>query len=324
MIDNKPKELVAENLIAHHLLENGFKLSKPSFDQEGADLLILDSITEKSTSFLKLQSKYRSFANNSSSSVTIPIKYVTDNFVLFLYAGSDLSDKRLYTFLIEDIKKWRNKGENYHLTISEKSLREYQINVFSQTTIHILNEKLKNTTVKSYTSVIIDGIFLEKALNQTRALYSKIWEAREFQQPMLGDIIQNILDYNRFPESVGDINCVLFISDHHHLENVVHIPDLRKKTIGLPHVKLSIHRSDQIIGFQVTEYLDRIINTENIILVADDVIYQEPLNKLKNKGVDIIIVKQSTDLGSRLFTQFRWGDISYPIGLSLGLLRHEL
>ncbi len=324
MIDNKPKELVAENLIVHHLLENDFKLSKPSFDQEGADLLILDSIREKTTSFLKLQAKYRSFANNSSSSVTIPIKYVTDNFVLFLYAGSDFGDKQLYTFFIEDIKEWRNKGNKYYLTLSERSLKHFQLNIFSRKTINTLNKKLKIATVKSYTSVIIDGIFLEKALSQTRILYSKIWEGREFKQPMLEDIIRNILDYNRFPESVGDINCVLFISDHHHLENLVHIPDLRKKTIGLPHVKLSIHRSDQIIGFQVTEYLDRIINTENIILVADDVIYQEPLNKLKDKGVDIIIVKQSTDLGSRLFTQFRWGNISYPIGLSLGLLGHEL
>ncbi|MCT1525654.1 hypothetical protein [Sphingobacterium hotanense] len=324
MVDNKPKEHAAESLIIHYLLENGFKLSKPSFDQEGADLLILDNITEKSTSFLKLQSKYRSFASDSNSSVTIPIKYVTENFVLFLYAGTDSGEKKLYTFFIEDIKRWRNKGENYHLTISERNLREYETNIFSKTSIHLLNEKLKNTAVKPYTSIIIDGIFLEKALNQTRTLYSKIWEAKEFKHPILGDIIKNILDYNRFPESAGDINCVLFISDYHHLESVVHIPDLRKTTIGLPHVKLSIHRSDQMIGFQVTEYLDRIINTENIILVADDYLYQESLNNLKDKGVDIIIVKQSTDLGSRLFTQFRWGDITYPIGLSLGLLRHEL
>ena len=44
MTDNKPNEKQAESLIEHHLLKHKFKVAKPSFDQYGADLLILDNI----------------------------------------------------------------------------------------------------------------------------------------------------------------------------------------------------------------------------------------------------------------------------------------
>jgi hypothetical protein len=42
-MDNKPLETQAESLIQHNLIKYGLLVTKPSFDTEGTDLLILPS-----------------------------------------------------------------------------------------------------------------------------------------------------------------------------------------------------------------------------------------------------------------------------------------
>lgn len=44
LIDNKPLEEEAEFFVKSKLLRYGFNLAKPSFDIQGADLIILDNI----------------------------------------------------------------------------------------------------------------------------------------------------------------------------------------------------------------------------------------------------------------------------------------
>lgn len=61
-----------------------------------------------------------------------------------------------------------------------------------------------------------------------------------------------------------------------------------------------------------------------MILVADDIAYVPFLETLKEKGVEIILVHNSENLGSRMYHQFEWVDIAYPLGLAMGLKQHEL
>lgn len=70
--------------------------------------------------------------------------------------------------------------------------------------------------------------------------------------------------------------------------------------------------------------IERLINNENIILVADDKSYELPLNELKSKGVDIICVTFNEPETRNMFVQFRWGDIAYPLGRAMGLEKYEL
>src|SRR5690606_33176642 len=83
-------------------------------------------------------------------------------------------------------------------------------------------------------------------------------------------------------------------------------------------------KTDSIVALEVLEQIERLINNDNIILVADDRIYEEELYKHKKNGVDMIMVKLNLNSGGIMDTVFRWGDISYPLGLAIGLERHEL
>lgn len=43
-MDTKPLETQSESFIQSELIKNGFNVTKPTFDKEGADLLIADNI----------------------------------------------------------------------------------------------------------------------------------------------------------------------------------------------------------------------------------------------------------------------------------------
>lgn len=324
MGDNKPRELQAELLITSFLIKNNFKVTKPTFDEDGADLLILDGIAEKSTKFLKIQSKLRTIDDKKGSSVDVPIDYVTDNFILFLYVNRPCKDEVLYTFFAEDIKLWNENHKGYRLNITENSILLHADKIFSGKVVGKIQERLVAQPLKNYTTVIVDGIFLEKAIDATRNLYAEIWPEKSFQKPSLQKVIHEILLYNPFKHAKNDINCVVFMSSHHGLENVLDLPDPRSQVDDMKDIQLKLWKTDDLIAFQVLEQLERIFMSENIVLVADDIIYEKPLNDLEAKGVELVLMKMHGDSGSRLYTNFRWGDISYPIGKALGLSGEEL
>ena len=70
--------------------------------------------------------------------------------------------------------------------------------------------------------------------------------------------------------------------------------------------------------------LDRIINTENVLLVADDVTYIPYLSKLKDRGLTVTVAQLKGDFGSQMYHSSPYLDIMYPIGLCIGLEQDEL
>ena len=89
-------------------------------------------------------------------------------------------------------------------------------------------------------------------------------------------------------------------------------------------VNIFKNKTDSIVAFEVLEQIERLINNDNIILVADDRIYEDELYEHKKNGVEMIMVKLNQNSGGNMDTDFRWGDISYPLGISIGLEKHEL
>ncbi|MEH2376541.1 hypothetical protein [Nostoc sp.] len=83
-------------------------------------------------------------------------------------------------------------------------------------------------------------------------------------------------------------------------------------------------KTQDFILFKVVEQLERIINVEYVFLVADDVGYNPYLQDLKDRGAEIIVFQNSENSGSRMFHNFNWADISYPLALAMGLNQHEL
>lgn len=328
-MDNKPLEEQAENYIKSQLINFGFNVAKPSFDKKGSDILIIDNIDTKKTRVLIVQSKGRN-VNESFTSVKVPRSYVEDNFLLFLYTVDDERNNLLFLFFAEDIRTWHiNNNDEYILTFNCKNIKSnnYNEKLFNQKLAEKIRLLLSNVEIKNYTSLIIDGIFLEKAIDKTKQTYSEIYPNKKFVKPDLNTVINNILEsYDRFKTKKKIVNCYLLLSESFDLESRIsinHDSNIFRTSNG-NQVKVFINKTNEIICFEVLEQLDRLINNDNIILVADDQIYEHYLEEYKNKGVEIIVVKLNENFGSQMIIKFKWGDIMYPLGSALGLAKYEL
>lgn len=329
IMDTKPLQKQAEFYIASELLKYDFKAIEPFFDEEGTDLIVIQNINLKITKFLKIQCKGRNIKNGTSP-VTIPISYVDENFVVFLYVIDEDKNNSLYLFMPEQIKEWNvNKQNEYVLTMNKKKISTdyFQSKLFNKDLSEILRKKLNKTETKNYTSVLIDGIFLEKAMDKTMQIYAEIWPEKEFVKPDLITVLKNILDcYDRHKSEKKIVNCYVFLSESFNLEERIDCSLINSNfmTKNGNEAKVFINRTNEIIGFEVLEQLDRLINNDNIVLVANDRIYEADLEKLAEKKVEIIVVKFNQHNDNDMLAAFKWGDIVYPLGLSIGLERNEI
>lgn len=324
-MDTKPLEIESESYIQHELIKFGFKVTKPTFDTDGTDLLIIDNIKDKYTHFLKIQCKGRTLKSNRSH-IEIPKEYVTDNFIVFLYIRNEKHENFLFAFFCEDIIQWNIRDNKYFLSFSSAKLNTSQFldKEFRSDTVEIIQKKLKSSKIKKYTSLIIDEGFLHRAISKTFQIYNELYPNKTFVLPEINEIILNILSiYDNFKSNEKVINCYIYsyCEDLEMPDGEIH--DKRFITSDGVKGKIYIEKTDDFVSHEILEHLERIINTENIILVADDMIYEEPLHRLKQKDIDVILVMFSTDNGRQMFTHHMWGDVIYPIAKSIGLEQHE-
>jgi hypothetical protein len=335
-MDNKPLELQAEKLIEHKLIKHGLLVTKPSFDKEGADLLIIKDISQKITPFIKVQCKGRTIKRTSS--VEIPTDYVEENYVVFLYVEEESTkDDFLYVFFHDDIKRWRIVGENFQLYIPKdfQNREKFKKRIFNKESItkieNVLLKQTVNQLIKTNQSIIIDGIFLEKAVRKTQQIYNEMYPEKIFHNPNIDAIVEQLLRYSHV-ERKEEVNCYLIYSNHFSLECSVNIGEMtehdffmgeKSNSVGCSYNLFKL-KTQNIVSFKVEEQLNRIINVENVLLVADDFAYVPYLQDLENRGVEVIVFQHSENSGSRMYHKFKWADITYPLALAMGLERHEL
>ncbi len=150
-MDTKPLEIESESYIQHELIKFGFKVTKPTFDTDGTDLLIIDNIKDKYTHFLKIQCKGRTLKSNRSH-IEIPKEYVTDNFIVFLYIRNEKHENFLFAFFCEDIIQWNIRDNKYFLSFSSAKLNTSQFldKEFRSDTVEIIQKKLKSSKNNYY------------------------------------------------------------------------------------------------------------------------------------------------------------------------------
>ncbi|KFF06001.1 hypothetical protein B0A68_12025 [Flavobacterium reichenbachii] len=326
-MDNKPLEKQAQSFIISQLIKFDFKVNELSFDEKGSDLYIIKQSKKHHLKYLTIQCKGRKL-NDKNTSVRIPISYVENNFILFIYTIDDEKNENLFLFFPEQIKEWKiNTKNEYSVSINKERIKQidFQEKIFNRQLAYKIDELLKD--VKEYTSIFIDGIFLEKSIDWAYKTYSKIWPEKKLKKPDLIDVINNILEfYNRYKTEKKIINCTLFLSSSFSLEQRINIDyeNLKFQTKNGNQVRILINKTNEIIAFEICEELDRLIDNDNIVLVASDQIYEHELSQLKSKGYDMIIVRSNYHDGSDMYSEFRWGDVTLAIGLAFGLERHEL
>ncbi len=328
MRDNKPIEKQAENYLKSQLSKFDFNYQEPSYDKNGSDLTIIENYKAKKTKLLNIQSKGRTVSNQSTN-VKIPKEYVNERFILFIYTVDENKNENLFMFLPNDIKKWKlNAKSEYTLSFNSRKIKEkdFQDKIFNNSKSDELRDILTHSEIKDYTTILIDGVFLEKAIKSTIDTYSEIWEKKNFLKPDIKTVIKYILDsYDRFNTKSKTVNCFLITSEHFSLEDHISFDcPLNFKTQNDNSVNIFVTKSDGIVSFDILEQMERLINNDNIILVADDVIYENRLKEYKELGVEIIIVQYNEHQGRKIHSKFKWGDVMYPLGLSVGLEKWEL
>jgi hypothetical protein len=333
-MDNKPFEMQAEAFATNRLLRAGLKLTKPSFDILGADFVLLGDMAGNTTPFVKVQIKGRTL--NNDNSVEIPASYVVDNFVVFIYLQWGESGEELLVFFRADLERWPLSNGRYRLRIpkgfhSDNYFLQHRYGEGSAEEIRRI--LFGYQPVKKFNSMLIDGVFLKKAIHVTVETYSEIYPERAWDTPRIGSLLTEL---SRYAGEVAShpFNCFLIES--------MDIP-LGRKLIwdesptrdemgerGIEHFHvdplydLFRLRTSEIVLFKMEEQLERIINTENVLFVADDPGYNPYLQALYDRKMTITIAQLKGDFGSRMQHNFRYFDIMYPIGRCLGLAAEEL
>lgn len=321
-MDTKQLEMQAESFIVHKLIKHGFHVSKPTFDKQGADLLIIDDINNKFTKTIRVQCKGRTI-RDSSTNIVIPVAYVEENFLVFLYVVNGGEDDLLFVFFSEDIIQWRTNTNNYALNVSSSKLssEEFARHLFSLEAVNLMRSYLFNAPIKRYTTVLIDQPFLESAIKRTIEVYEEIYPKRKLNPPLLQDVVKNIIAmYNNFRVSDLTINCHLYSYE----ENIPSETTVSKITID-SNVTAKLYReiTDKFISFEMLDHLERVVNTENIILVSNEVIFDKELQKLSERGVEVTMVLYSSHEGRNIYAEQKWGDIMYPVAKAMGLEQQE-
>ncbi len=325
MIDNKPFEEEAESYVKNKLLRYKFNMAKPSFDIKGADLLILDNIDSHYSKILKIQSKGRTL-KKTTNSIKIHKSYVKDDFIVFLYAIDEIDKEKeyLFTFFKENIEQWTHSDEHYILSFTSESILndKFQSKIFDKTIVDKINILLEKTKIKKFTSVIVDGIFLKRVIFETFQTYKEMYPKKDLQIPSIENVIMNITSmYNRFQSEENILNFHVY----NYNENVDGSQVVNGNIIvdNDTENRIYFHETNGFIYQDIEEYFMKVLNLENIIFVADDIIYEPMLHDLEDMDIDVILIMHTESGGNNMFTSFRWGAIYYPIAQAMGLGRYE-
>ena len=329
-MDTKPREMLGLYYIKSDLLKYGFEMhSELSYDVNGADFMITQKIDSNKLHFITVQSKSRTIKR--STNIRIPKKYVTKNFVLFLYLIDDLKNENLFCFFDTDFDIFKEKDSEYTLHVTQskiQSLKEkYSFDQKKALRINGIFDELKR---KKYTTIIIDGIFLEEAVKETKKIYAKIW-SRKVEEIILKDLVDRINQrFNRFDDRFNgkdsNINCYVYASKHHGLEDHITMADEDVDfESGESSSKIFINYTKNLVSSEIMNDIGRFKQSDNIIFIANDIIYEHFLDNLEVDAKSIIIARlKINERPNEMYVKYRWDDITYPIGLALGLESCEL
>ena len=120
-MDTSLLENIAEDLVSHRLQQANILVAKPKFDVEGTDLLAFLAMAD-GVKFCRIQCKGRSLKNGASN-ISIPKRYVTKGFLVFLYIDSLDYSGDLYCFFAQDIEKWSLSAQDQYTLSLSSSIR---------------------------------------------------------------------------------------------------------------------------------------------------------------------------------------------------------
>jgi hypothetical protein len=320
-MDTTKLEMQAESHVSSLLSKYDFHVSKPQYDKHGGDLHILDDPLSP-TRLLRVQSKGRSF--DRPTNIKIPKSYVGEHFVLILYLIDEQKDEHLYIFFPEEIiAVFTTQNDTYNLSCSKATFqKEFANYSFTKEKVEELKRRLFAAKIKEETTLLIDSFCLENSIKATIETYNSIYPTKRLAPPTLLNVIKQVLnsyDKNRLENRI--INVYLFLTPHNWIQTDFYSTE--DLYINKSKIRIFEMRIDGLVSFEIEDFLKRIINSENILLLASDIKYVPLLQELQKEEKDIVLVCEKLDNAIKNYG-FNWGDVVYPIAFAMGLTTAEI
>jgi hypothetical protein len=170
------------------------------------------------------------------------------------------------------------------------------------------------------THIVIDTLFLNKAIFRAKAEYSEIYPGREFQEVNLEKIITGL---SRFLKIEGATKIII-------LKTAFSKPTFYagEKTIETESGLIIIDcKTVEFITFGLDDCADDGEVFKEIILFADDIGYIPVISSFKKQGIKFNLVRYSNDATTMIDNEtstIRWLDVSYVVRIAMGLEQGEL
>ena len=193
----------------------------------------------------------------------------------------------------------------------------------------------------SYSSMIIDGIFISDLILETRDFYSEIYPDKDLPIPSIYAVINRLLEWSNFPQD-RQVRCHLILP-HENIHGVPGIldPEKIKADSGLYDEEIdpiyvrkrdcncivSWQETRDFVWSEVEMLVNRLTNVENVLLVANDPAYRWLFEKMEEQEIEIVWANYPNGWRGgreRCFYPWHYIDMVYPIACSMGLTRHEL
>ena len=207
----KHLENIGESSVIAALLEEGLLVSKPLFDQCGADLIVFTSVDDRAK-ICRIQCKYREL--KSRTSVALDSNYVTGAFVLFLYLKTP-DGKVLLCFLPKDIRRHFTQKNDlskkmFRLTITSKTvanlIQKFDLRFTSSKGAEIINLIRKSSPDFEIQCMMKDLVNRSKELETIRYKHDKLkkimheLEVIDIEKKAAKEQLEILQEYKRYME----------------------------------------------------------------------------------------------------------------------------
>jgi len=201
-----------------------------------------------------------------------------------------------------------------------------------------------------YSSIIIDGIFINDAILEAQNFYSNLYPHKNLGVPDIHSVMVKLLKWSQL-KSNSKIFCYLIrpnkrlydlpgivysqvnngneelASDYREFDMV----DLQYNTSKEEEYDFIVNdfEANDFVWAEVEALVNRFVNVEEVVLVAHEAAYSYLFQEMERKGIEIIWVRYPFDLkpGFSHFDQYyyplKWINVLYPIAEAMGLERHE-
>ena len=142
-MDTSNLEHIAEDRISSELQGAGLLVAKPKFDEKGTDLLVYLEMDDGAW-FCRVQCKGRSLKSSNSSSIKIPVDYVTNGFLVALFLEVSEQEKMIYVFLPSEIREWNKSNGDYRLSLYKPTvIKNLKQCLFDKTKVGLINTLIR-------------------------------------------------------------------------------------------------------------------------------------------------------------------------------------